>query len=29
MPPITIALVDDYDVVLAGVAHLLASYGDR
>ena len=29
MPPISVALVDDYDVVLAGVAHLLASYGDR
>jgi DNA-binding NarL/FixJ family response regulator len=27
--PITIALVDDYDVVLAGVAHLLADYTDR
>jgi DNA-binding NarL/FixJ family response regulator len=29
MPPITIALVDDYDVVLAGVAHLLESYAER
>lgn len=29
MPPITVALVDDYDIVLAGVAHLLASYADR
>ena len=27
--PITIALVDDYDVVLAGVAHLLDQYRDR
>jgi DNA-binding NarL/FixJ family response regulator len=27
--PITVALVDDYDVVLAGVAHLLADYADR
>jgi DNA-binding NarL/FixJ family response regulator len=27
--PITVALVDDYDIVLAGVAHMLARYGDR
>lgn len=27
--PITVALVDDYDIVLAGVAQLLESYGDR
>jgi DNA-binding NarL/FixJ family response regulator len=27
--PITVALVDDYDVVLAGVAHILEQYGDR
>lgn len=28
-PPITVALVDDYDVVLMGVAHMLADYDDR
>lgn len=28
-PPISVALVDDYDVVLFGVAHLLAPYRDR
>ena len=27
--PITIALVDDYDVVLVGVAHMLDQYRDR
>jgi DNA-binding NarL/FixJ family response regulator len=27
--PITVALVDDYDVVLLGVAHMLAGYEDR
>jgi DNA-binding NarL/FixJ family response regulator len=27
--PITVALVDDYDVVLAGVAHMLEGYRDR
>jgi DNA-binding NarL/FixJ family response regulator len=27
--PITVALVDDYDVVLAGVARILAPYQDR
>jgi len=27
--PVSIALVDDYDVVVAGVAHMLASYRDR
>ncbi len=27
--PITVALIDDYDVVLLGVAHLLARYRDR
>ncbi|BEP13375.1 response regulator transcription factor [Acidothermaceae bacterium B102] len=27
--PITVALVDDYDVVLAGVAHMLSRYNDR
>jgi len=27
--PITVALVDDYDVVLAGVARILAPYDDR
>jgi DNA-binding NarL/FixJ family response regulator len=27
--PITVALVDDYDIVLAGVAHMLARYADR
>ena len=27
--PITVALVDDYDVVLIGVAHMLDSYRDR
>ena len=26
---ITIALVDDYDVVVTGVAHMLAPYSDR
>jgi DNA-binding NarL/FixJ family response regulator len=28
-PPITVALVDDYDVVLTGVAHMLDPYRDR
>ena len=28
-PPITVALVDDYDVVLLGVAHILDKYSDR
>jgi DNA-binding NarL/FixJ family response regulator len=28
-PPILVALVDDYDVVLAGVAHMLDRYRDR
>ncbi len=28
-PPITVALVDDYDVVLAGVARMLEPYSDR
>ncbi len=27
--PITVALVDDYDVVLLGVAHILARFADR
>jgi DNA-binding NarL/FixJ family response regulator len=27
--PITVALVDDYDVVLAGLAHMLSRYQDR
>ena len=27
--PISVALVDDYDVVLIGLAHMLESYGDR
>ena len=27
--PITVALVDDYDVVLIGVANILGQYGDR
>ena len=27
--PITVALIDDYDVVLLGVAHMLARYTDR
>jgi DNA-binding NarL/FixJ family response regulator len=27
--PITVALVDDYDVVVMGVANMLAQYGDR
>ncbi|MDT0263069.1 response regulator transcription factor [Jatrophihabitans lederbergiae] len=27
--PITVALVDDYDVVLVGVAHMLSPYRDR
>lgn len=27
--PITVALVDDYDVVLAGVAHMVERYRDR
>jgi DNA-binding NarL/FixJ family response regulator len=27
--PVSIALVDDYDVVVAGVAHMLAGYRDR
>jgi DNA-binding NarL/FixJ family response regulator len=28
-PPISVALVDDYDVVLTGIAHMLAPYRDR
>jgi DNA-binding NarL/FixJ family response regulator len=28
-PPITVALVDDYDIVLAGVAHMLDRYRER
>ena len=28
-PPITVALVDDYDVVVLGVAHMLDPYQDR
>ena len=28
-PPVTVALVDDYDVVLAGLAHLLGPYQGR
>ena len=27
--PISVALVDDYDLVLLGVAHMLAGYEDR
>jgi DNA-binding NarL/FixJ family response regulator len=27
--PVTVALVDDYDVVLSGLAHMLAPYADR
>ena len=27
--PITLALIDDYDVVVVGVAHMFNSYGDR
>jgi len=27
--PITVALVDDYDVVLVGVAHMFDRYSDR
>jgi DNA-binding NarL/FixJ family response regulator len=27
--PLTVALVDDYDVVLSGLAHMLAPYADR
>jgi hypothetical protein len=27
--PITIALVNDYDIVVMGVAHILEQYGDR
>jgi DNA-binding NarL/FixJ family response regulator len=27
--PITVALVDDYDIVLAGVAHMFSRYQDR
>ena len=27
--PITIALIDDYDVVVMGVAHILEQYRDR
>ena len=27
--PITVALVDDYDVVLIGLAHMFDQYGDR
>ena len=29
VPPITVALVDDYDVVLLGVAHMFDPYRDR
>jgi DNA-binding NarL/FixJ family response regulator len=29
MTPITIALVDDYDIVVMGVAHILEQYRDR
>ena len=28
-PPITVALVDDYDVVLLGIAQMLDPYRDR
>ncbi len=28
-PPITVALVDDYDVVVMGIANMLGQYGDR
>ncbi len=28
-PPVTVALVDDYDVVLSGLAHMLEPYADR
>src|SRR4029453_369114 len=28
-PPITIALVDDYDIVVMGIAHILEQYRDR
>jgi DNA-binding NarL/FixJ family response regulator len=28
-PPITVALVDDYDVVLKGLAHMFDQYQDR
>jgi DNA-binding NarL/FixJ family response regulator len=28
-PPVTVALVDDYDVVVLGVAHMLERYRDR
>ena len=27
--PIAVALVDDYDLVVMGVAHILEQYGDR
>lgn len=27
--PLTVALVDDYDVVLSGLANMLKPYGDR
>jgi DNA-binding NarL/FixJ family response regulator len=27
--PITIALIDDYDIVVMGIAHILEQYGDR
>ena len=27
--PITIALVDDYDIVVMGIAHILQQYRDR
>ena len=27
--PLTVALVDDYDVVLVGLAHMFDSYADR
>lgn len=29
MPPIRLALVDDYEVVLVGLAHMFAAYTDR
>ncbi len=28
-PPITVALIDDYDVVVIGVANMLEPYRDR
>jgi DNA-binding NarL/FixJ family response regulator len=27
--PVTIALVDDYDIVVMGIAHILQQYQDR